>query len=165
MGFSSDIQLDQTTRQLHISRRLSATPAQVWEALTVSEIMSEWYPTAVIIDPQPGGRVELTFPGGEPEIGVVTTAIAQHRLAFRGDEGLAVSFELNASDMGTQLDFTTDISDLQHAASLAAGYDLSIDQLVVRLNEGPGAVTRTEMPPPAELVQQYCEHYDLPSDV
>ena len=159
----TDIDLNRQESTLRLRRHFACPPDRLWKALIDDELMSAWYPTAVTIEPKVGGRMTLTFPGGEPEEGTVVDYEPEHRLGFEGG-GVRVDITLRPTDDGTELDFTTGVPDIDHSASLAAGYDLSLDQLNVLLTNGPEAVTRTEMPPPADLVERYATTYGLPTD-
>ena len=50
---------------------LAAAPELVWEALTTSPQLSEWFGARVEMEPRRGGRVLFRFPGGEVRRAVV----------------------------------------------------------------------------------------------
>lgn len=160
----TDVHLDPAASSLRLRRHFNSRPTQIWAAIIDNELMSIWFPTAVTIEPEVGGRMTFSFPGGEPEIGIVVEFESERRLAFEGG-GVGVEITLQPASAGTDLVFTTGVPDIQHAASLAAGYDLCLGQLDVLLTHGPSSVQRTEMPPPQDLVLRYASEYGLPTDI
>lgn len=163
----TDITLDLEAGALRLARVFDATSARLWEALTTDSQMSTWYPTQVEIDPRLGGTVTLTFPGAEPEH-VSVLDLVEERVLELGADGDSVRFELDPQPGrgGTRLTLIASVApDGAHAANLAAGYDLCLDQLQTLLSDGPDAVERHEMPPPGEAVARYARELNIPGDL
>ncbi len=84
---------------------LPASVDQLWEALTDSEQLSEWFGADVELDPRPGGQATFVGDDGEIRRARVEEVDPGHRLAFRwwpDDEGdgAATRVEFVVDDAG-----------------------------------------------------------------
>jgi uncharacterized protein YndB with AHSA1/START domain len=80
-----------------------ASPGEVWEALTESDRLAEWFANDVELDPQPGGEGVFRWDNGEELHGTVAEIDEERRLALRWDDGGAVELELEEVDGGTRV--------------------------------------------------------------
>ena len=91
---------------LRLTRRYAASPAEVWEALTMPESLSGWLGTARL-DLVEGGSLQLELLDGTQVSGRVRRVDPQRVLevgwAADGEEPSVVRFELAAEDAGTLL--------------------------------------------------------------
>lgn len=102
-----------------IVRRIKASPAKVWAAITRPEQMIQWWgpdagPTlAVDVDVRPGGRFSVVFrlvDGSEHNpTGIYREVVPEETLSFtwdlqgRGERESIVTFRLRPIDGGTEL--------------------------------------------------------------
>ncbi len=147
---------------VRVVRRLNHDASRVWRALTDEDELAVWYPTRVRINPVAGGTITFAFPGGEPFAGEVLDAQPPELLVFTTREDV-LHWALRADGDATELTLDNHVADLPHAPYTAAGFDISFDQLATLLDAGPGAVTRTEMPPPDDLVARYSQSFARPA--
>ena len=70
---------------------LSASPAEVWRALTDGDQVSEWFGAEVEMEPHRGGRVHFRFPDGTKRGAVIETFETERLLVLRW-----LPFEQNA---------------------------------------------------------------------
>jgi uncharacterized protein YndB with AHSA1/START domain len=105
---------------------LDAPPAEVWEAITDEELLSEWLAPEVELDPREGGEVVCRFEDGEERRGEVELVEEAERLAFnwwREDAGPSrVEFLVDAVARGTRLTVTESGLVSSAAPLLAAGW-------------------------------------------
>src|SRR5438105_12776618 len=80
-----------------------ASPAEVWEALTVPERLEEWFATEVELDAQPGGEGVFRWGDGDERRAVVREAEPEERLVLDWDDTGEVVLELEEVDGGTRL--------------------------------------------------------------
>lgn len=91
---------------------LPAGRDEVWDALTRSERLAEWFGGAVDLAPVPRGRVEHRAPDGSRRTGFVLSADRPFRLTFwwapddDDGEGTRVEFVLLEHAGGTSLTVT-----------------------------------------------------------
>ncbi len=64
------------------SVELDAAPAEVWDALTETGLLSEWLAEEVELEPAPGGEIVCRFADGEERRGEVELAEEAERLAW-----------------------------------------------------------------------------------
>jgi uncharacterized protein YndB with AHSA1/START domain len=62
---------------------LPAPPAEVWEALTDSDRLEEWFANDVELDPEPGGEGVFRWEDGEIRRAHVEEVEAGRRFSFR----------------------------------------------------------------------------------
>jgi uncharacterized protein YndB with AHSA1/START domain len=80
-----------------------APPDEVWEALTDSERLEEWFATEVELDPRPGGEGVFRWGDGEERHAVVREAEPGERLVLDWDDDGEVVLELEEVEDGTRL--------------------------------------------------------------
>lgn len=89
---------------------LDAAPAEVWEAITDEQLLSEWLAPEVELDPEEGGEVVCRFEDGEERRGEVESVEEAERLAFswwrEGAGPSRVEFLVDAVAGGTRLTVT-----------------------------------------------------------
>lgn len=133
-----------------IVRRIKATPARVWAAITQPELMMQWWgpdagPTLnVVADVRPGGRFSVVFRllnGDEHNpTGIYQEVIPETLLAFTwdlpgtSDPKSLVTFRLEPFDEGTVLTLTHQhLPDEETRASHESGWNGLLDKLPVFL--------------------------------
>jgi uncharacterized protein YndB with AHSA1/START domain len=99
---------------------LPATPAEVWEALTESERLEEWFATEAELDPRPGGEGVFRWGDGEERRAVVREAAPEERLVLDWDDDGEVVLELEEVDGGTRLHVTETSPEWSTALELRA---------------------------------------------
>lgn len=135
-----------------IVRRIKASPARVWAAITRPEQMLQWWgpdagPTlSVVADVRPGGRFSVVFRllnGDEHNpTGIYQEVVPDQRLAFTWDlpgtqepESL-VTFRLEPFDGGTELTLTHEnLPDEAARTSHEDGWIGLLDKLPVFLGD------------------------------
>jgi uncharacterized protein YndB with AHSA1/START domain len=146
--------MSKTLPSVTIVRRIKASPARVWAAITRPEQMLQWWgpdagPTlSVVADVRPGGRFSVVFRllnGDEHNpTGIYQEVVPEKTLAFTWDfpgmpepESL-VTFRLEPFDGGTELTLTHErLPDEEARASHQAGWSGLLDKLPVFLGDAP----------------------------
>ena len=84
---------------------LSATRAEVWEALTDPRELERWFANGVDLDLRPGGEASFRWGNGEFRHATVTDVEPGERLAFEWDDEAEgeVEFTLDDEAGGTRL--------------------------------------------------------------
>ncbi|HSS32497.1 MAG TPA: SRPBCC domain-containing protein [Solirubrobacterales bacterium] len=86
---------------------LDAAPAEVWEAITDEDLLSEWLAPEVELDPREGGEMVCRFEDGEERRGEIELVVEAERLAFswwrEGGGPSRVEFLVDAVAEGTRL--------------------------------------------------------------
>jgi uncharacterized protein YndB with AHSA1/START domain len=112
------------TQSVKRTIHLEADPAEVWEALTDQDLLSEWLAPEVELDPREGGELVCRFEDGEERRGQVALVEEAERLAFhwRRGEGQEswVEWLVDAVADGTRL--TVIETAAQAGPLLAAGW-------------------------------------------
>ncbi|TIX90766.1 SRPBCC domain-containing protein [Rhizobium sp. P44RR-XXIV] len=133
-----------------IVRRIRATPAKVWAAITEPELMMQWWgpdagPTlSVVADVRPGGRFSVVFRllnGDEHNpTGIYQDVIPEKLLVFTwdlpgtSDPKSLVTFRLEPFDAGTVLTLTHEhLPDEEARTSHESGWIGLLDKLPVFL--------------------------------
>ena len=137
-----------------IVRRIKASPAKVWAAITQPEQMLRWWgpdagPTlSVVADVRPGGRFSVVFRllnGQEHNpTGLYQEVVREKKLVFTWDwpgmperESL-VTFRLEPLDGGTELTLIHErLPDEDARQSHEAGWSGLLDKLPVFLGDAP----------------------------
>jgi len=129
-------------------RRVKASPAKVWAAITQPDQMLQWWgpdagPTlSVVADVRPGGRFSVVFRlmnGQEHNpTGIYQEVVPERTLAFTwdlpGERVSLVTFRLAPMDGGTELTLTHEqLPDAASCASHEAGWTGLLDKLPVFL--------------------------------
>ena len=132
-------------------RRLAHRPDKVWRALTESEHLQHWMPCDIVGERREGATIELPFwpahndkygPDLPTLAGVIRVWDPPRVLEWTWDTDV-LRFELEPTDDGTTLTFTTRLSpDDQGAANTAAGYHACLDNLVELLDTGAAPAAR-----------------------
>jgi uncharacterized protein YndB with AHSA1/START domain len=135
-----------------IVRRIRATPARVWAAITRPELMIRWWgpdagPTLdVVADVRPGGRFSVVFRlmNGEEHnpTGIYREVVPEKKLVFTWDlpgtpepESL-VTFRLEPFDGGTELTLTHEhLPDEEARKSHEQGWRGLLDKLPLFLGD------------------------------
>jgi uncharacterized protein YndB with AHSA1/START domain len=135
-----------------IVRRIKATPAKIWAAITRPEQMMQWWgpdagPTlSVVADVRPGGRFSVVFrllKGDEHKpTGIYQEVVPERKLVFTWDlPGTAepkslVTFQLEPFDGGTVLTLTHEhLPDEDARKSHEKGWTGLLDKLPVFLGD------------------------------
>ncbi len=98
----------------------SATPAEVWEAITEADRLEEWFATEVELDPQPGGEGIFRWGDGDERRAVVREAEPEERLVLDWDDDGEVVLELEEIEGGTRLHVTESSPEWSTALELHA---------------------------------------------
>jgi uncharacterized protein YndB with AHSA1/START domain len=80
-----------------------ASPAEVWEALTDSDRLEEWFASEVSLDPRPGGEGVFRWGDGDERRAVVRELEPEERLVLDWEDDGQVVLELEEVDGGTRL--------------------------------------------------------------
>jgi len=78
-------------------------PDEVWESLTDSERLEEWFATEVELDARPGGEGVFRWGDGDERRAVVRELEEAERLVLDWDDGGSVAIELETSEAGTRV--------------------------------------------------------------
>jgi len=81
---------------------LTATPEEIWSALTDPERLEEWFANDVELELEPGGEGIFRWGNGDERRAVVEEVVPKRRLAFSWDES-RVEIELVEVDGGTRV--------------------------------------------------------------
>ena len=76
-------------------------PDEVWEALTESKRLEEWFAPEVELDAREGGEGVFRWGDGDERHVVVRELEEQERLVLDWDEGGSVAIELRPAEAGT----------------------------------------------------------------
>jgi uncharacterized protein YndB with AHSA1/START domain len=135
-----------------IVRRIKATPARIWAAITQPELMLRWWgpdagPTLdVVADVRPGGRFSVVFRlmNGEEHnpTGIYREVVPEKKLVFTWDlpgtpepESL-VTFRLEPFEGGTELTLTHEhLPDEESRSSHEQGWRGLLDKLPLFLGD------------------------------
>ena len=154
-AFRIHVSLDSTIdggSLLRFRCRFGQSLSRVWQALTVDEQLSAWFPCRVRLEERAGGRIEFLFPGEEPVHGEVLELESENRLAFTWDEEV-LRWQLHPDAEGCRLMMTNTLQDPQTRAKVAAGWHSCFEQLAAMLAGEEGEpVPQTPVP---ELVELY----------
>lgn len=131
---------------LRFERDLTHPVAKVWRAITEPGELAHWFPSAVELDPRPGGAMRFTFPDTAPVdtdwSGEVLEFDPPRVFAFRWNQDV-LRFELLPTDTGCRLVFTQTLGGgpvgRLGAGRNAAGWDTCLANLTARLDDRPAA--------------------------
>ncbi|GGR44570.1 uncharacterized protein YndB with AHSA1/START domain [Nocardioides luteus] len=152
---------------LRYVRLLRHAPEKVWRALTESDGLRHWFPTDIVGERVAGARLSLPFWPEGLELANTTDAIEEmgvdpesfvsagellvwdppHTFEFSwGMDGRAdltdlLRFELEPTDDGTRLTFTTWFGDPTPNTDTAVGWHVCLDELTGLLDHGPSSPT------------------------
>jgi uncharacterized protein YndB with AHSA1/START domain len=130
---------------LRFVRRFAHPVERVWSAITESDQLQFWMPCDIVGERLAGAEIKLPFwpahveryqldetPTGRIE---VWDPPAVFQWTWGGD---SLRFELNRTDGGTTMTFTTwlESPDLEGASNAGSGYHVCLDHLRVLLNTG-----------------------------
>lgn len=141
-----------TLPSVTLVRRIKASPARVWAAITRPEQMLQWWgpdagPTlSVVADVRPGGRFSVVFrllDGSEHNpTGVYQEVVPEKKLVFtwefasRPEPDSLVTFRLEPFEGGTELTLTHEqLPDEAARKSHEAGWSGLLDKLPVFLGD------------------------------
>jgi uncharacterized protein YndB with AHSA1/START domain len=79
------------------------SPAEVWQALTESERLEEWFATEAELDPRPGGEGVFRWGDGDERRATVREVEQEERLVLDWDDGGEVVLELEPAEEGTRV--------------------------------------------------------------
>ncbi|MDP2014622.1 MAG: SRPBCC domain-containing protein [Actinomycetota bacterium] len=116
---------------------LDYSAQRVWEAVTDTQQLQQWFPSTLTFDPFVGGVVDFS---GDPEIkdlkGIVLKLEAQRALGFTwGDNELRFSVEMLTLSR-TRFRLSNLLGSRKEAARNAAGWQVCLGQLEVLLSQG-----------------------------
>jgi uncharacterized protein YndB with AHSA1/START domain len=95
-------------------------PDEVWEALTESERLEEWFATEVEFDARPGGEGVFRWGDGDERHAVVRELEESERLVLDWDDGGSVAIELETATHGTLVRVVETAPDFAPALELRA---------------------------------------------
>jgi uncharacterized protein YndB with AHSA1/START domain len=130
---------------------IKATPATVFSFLTETPRWAAWWGAGSEIDPRPGGRMKICYPGGREATGEVIEITPPARLVFTygyvdgqmiPPGGSRVTIALQPVGAATRLRLTHDVADEQIRDSHVQGwrYQLSLFANLVADHVNAGAV-------------------------
>jgi uncharacterized protein YndB with AHSA1/START domain len=124
------------TITVRFDRTVSATPEQVWAALTDPSLIEEWLAPAEF-DATEGGKVHLVWPDGQGEMHGSVTKFDPHReLEYSWNESTGTSllhFELEPSGAGSTLRLEHFGTSPEDAPGFGAGWQSHLEALDVVL--------------------------------
>ena len=129
----ADVTTGEERSELRIRRRLDATPARVWRALTEPGELARWLAVSAQLDPRVGGRVELQLRGDTAD-GEVLRFDPPAQLAFSWHEpssGFAsrVDIQLTPDRDGTWLELRHAFTGPANTRGFAAGWHHKLELL------------------------------------
>jgi uncharacterized protein YndB with AHSA1/START domain len=133
---------------LYFERRVAHPVEAVWNAITESDELAQWFPCAVELELRVGGMITFTFaqelPGGSTTLqGRVTDLDPPRLFAFHwGEDHLRFELERVDGGAGCLLRFTVLLDAEDKAARDAAGWHVCLDDLERQL-DGKSDATRT----------------------
>jgi uncharacterized protein YndB with AHSA1/START domain len=77
--------------------------SEVWESLTVPELLEEWFASEVELDPRPGGEGVFRWGDGDERHAVVRELEEAERLVLDWEDGGSVAIELEPLVDGTRV--------------------------------------------------------------
>jgi uncharacterized protein YndB with AHSA1/START domain len=95
-------------------------PAEVWESLTDSDRLEEWFAQEVELDARPGGEGVFRWGDGEERRVVVRELEEDRRLVLDWDDGGTVAIELEPVVDGTRVHVVESAPDFAPAFELRA---------------------------------------------
>ena len=95
-------------------------PAEVWEALTDSERLEEWFASDVELDARPGGEGVFRWGDGDERRAVVRELEEAERLVLDWDDGGSVAIELEPVVDGTRVHVVESSPDFAPAFEMRA---------------------------------------------
>lgn len=106
---------------VRVEREYPHPVEKVWRAVTTSEHLKQWFPSAVDVDLRPGGQMRFSELDGSAATGTVEAVEPPRRLTFTwGSDRLA--FELTPNTEGTTFALTHSFDDRYGAPSFATGW-------------------------------------------
>jgi uncharacterized protein YndB with AHSA1/START domain len=128
--------------QLERTLTIAAPPEAVFRYFTDTDRWAAWWGAGSTIDPRPGGRVFVRYPGGNEALGEVIEIDPPRRIVFSygyasgapvPPGGSRVTIELAAASQGTRLRLTHELSDASIRDQHVQGwrYQLSVFANVV----------------------------------
>jgi uncharacterized protein YndB with AHSA1/START domain len=97
-----------------------ASPSEVWEALTDSERLEEWFASEVSLDARPGGEGVFRWGDGDERRATVREIEPEERLVLDWEDDGQVVLELEEVDGGTRLHVVETSPDWSTALELHA---------------------------------------------
>jgi uncharacterized protein YndB with AHSA1/START domain len=79
------------------------SPTEVWDALTESERLEEWFASEVELDARPGGEGVFRWGDGDERHATVRELAEEERLVLDWDDGGTVAVELYPVVEGTRI--------------------------------------------------------------
>lgn len=142
--------------QVERSVVIRATPETVFRFFTESECWARWWGPGSTIDPRPGGRVFIRYPGGNEATGEVLEIDPPERIAFTygyasgqliPPGGSRVTIQLESVPDGTRVHLTHDVADAAVRDEHVQGwrYQMAVFSVVVAdvVNSGASAAIDT----------------------
>ena len=142
--------------QLERSVVIRATPETVFRFFTETEYWARWWGAGSTIDPRPGGRVFIRYPGGNEAAGEVLEVHAPERIVFTygyasgqpiPPGGSRVTIRLEPVSEGSRVHLTHDVADAAVRDEHVQGwrYQMAVFSVVVAdlVNSGASAAVDT----------------------
>jgi uncharacterized protein YndB with AHSA1/START domain len=119
---------------VRFERQYDASAKEVWDALTQPAPMSRWLGAEVTIQAEPGGAVQLRWPGGEQMTGTILRCIPPRLLEYSWKESeeepeSVVTFEVSPAGSGALLVLEHRRIDPGEIVGLGAGWHGHLDAL------------------------------------
>jgi uncharacterized protein YndB with AHSA1/START domain len=117
-----------TGPQLRFVRQLNHPPAKVWQALTLPEHLTAWFPDGLEVDEWvPGARLRFAHATDYAFDGEVIAVEEERLLEFRWGTDV-IRFELEPDGDGTRLILLDTLDTVGKAARDGAGWHVCLDQ-------------------------------------
>jgi uncharacterized protein YndB with AHSA1/START domain len=125
------------TLTVRFDRAVSASPEQLWAALTDPKVIEQWLAEAEL-DASVGGKVHLVWPGQGEMHGVVLACDPPRVLEYTWTEAASsvLRFELEVSDTGCELRLLHAGTTTDDAPGFGAGWQSHLEALDATLDGG-----------------------------
>ena len=124
---------------IRFEREYDASAEEVWSALTQPAPMSRWLGAEVTIEAEPGGAVQLRWPGGAQMTGSILRCIPPRLLEYSWKESeeeaeSVVTFEVSPAASGARLVLEHRRIDPSSVVGFGAGWHGHLDVLCAVLS-------------------------------
>ena len=157
MGATGELVPTGPTVTVRFERTVSATPEEVWAALTDPTLIERWLAQAEF-EPTEGGKVHLVWPDQGEMHGSVTKFDPHRELEYSWNESTGSSllrFELEAADDGSTLRLEHYGTTPEDAPGFGAGWQSHLEALDVVLSGDKSAAEDRDA-----RYQELKPHYD-----
>jgi uncharacterized protein YndB with AHSA1/START domain len=127
---------DGERRAVRYERHYTATPEEVWAALTEPAQVRNWF-AEMKIEPRAGGQVTFEWSGGEREAGVVRVFDPPTTFEYTWENGSIIRFDLAPDGDGTLLVLDHSKLPPDQTTGVGAGWHAHLDAIEALLAGSP----------------------------